>query len=97
MKGRNLKFLAIFAILSLVKASGEFTPPGEINVNSFRNFAIELSQATQGRIASGVAAKHGEVDEFCYLSIQFLNKLLTCGCYLVDSRYILTSASCLME
>lgn len=97
MKGQKLKFLVIFASLSVINSLPEYTAPGEIGLSNFQSFSNALNRVTQGRIAAGTAAKQGEVDEFCYLSIQFAGNQLTCGCFLIDSQHIVTAANCIVE
>lgn len=97
MKGPNLKILLIFSVISQNLVHCDYTRPAEISFYNFKSFASAYKNATHGRIASGVAALRGEVDEFCYLSINFANRQLTCGCFLFNDWYIVTAANCLVE
>lgn len=82
MRGQTLKYFVIVAGFSI------------INAINFEPLVI----ARQGRIASGIAVKPGETNEFCYLFVKFsLSRFLTCGCFLFDRQYVVTSASCLVE
>lgn len=81
--------LKIFLILLLISTISAYVAPGE---NTIGNFSDENQ-----RIASGVAAKKGENVDFCYLTINFLQKKQNCGCFIYNKNYVGTSARCVVE
>lgn len=83
------KFSQIFGLLMLAKCISTFVAPGEISI---KNFSPESA-----KIASGVAAKRGENLDFCYLSILFIRKRQTCGCFILSEEFVMTSARCVYE
>lgn len=62
----------------------------------FEDFGF-VGQTGYQRIASGLTAKKGENLDFCYLSIHFFNKQQNCGCSIIDSTHVATSARCVVE
>lgn len=98
-KMKLIKISLLFLIL--IKGSLAYIGPGEISPQSQMEFAKEFKATDKrrgsGRIAGGVAAKTGEVNEFCYISINFFNKQQNCGAFILDEGNIATAASCVYE
>ena len=78
------------------QATPYYMPPGLINSETQEEFLKEI-ETSGGRIASGNEAKKGEFPEFCYLSVRFYEKSVSCGCWIYDKQHIVTSARCLVE
>lgn len=81
--------ILILNLVFAIATSAFYTAPGEITAE---NFSVR-----SGRIASGFEAKKGENLDFCYLSIGFFQKSQSCGCMIVNERYVVTSARCVVE
>lgn len=92
----KIELLAFFATFSLFQSYPLYLKPGKIDSSHHQPFAIEFLKFKE-KNPSTVNAKHGEVNEFCYLSIKFQSKRQTCGCFLLDKYHVVTSARCLME
>jgi secreted trypsin-like serine protease len=80
-------------ILSIVIA-GVLSQTYDINPldYTFDNLITE-----NNRIGSGVAAKKGENLDYCVLTSTFIQKTQVCGCAIVDAKWVLTSARCVVE
>ena len=92
-----MKFLCVFALLLVAaKATPYYMSPGLINSETQEEFLKEL-ETPGGRIASGNEAKKGEFPEFCYLSVRFYEKSVSCGCWIYDKQHVVTTARCIEE
>lgn len=85
-----MKFLILNLILA-VATSAFYTAPGEITAENFNVIEKKL------RIASGFQPKKEDILDFCYLSIGFYQKSSSCGCMIVNERFVATSARCVVE
>lgn len=83
-----MKFLAIFALFFV---ASECLNTIEIISNSLAKTGGNKKTGT------GKPAKKGENPDFCYLSIKFYNKKQTCGCWIYDTQYVVTSGRCVVE
>lgn len=92
MRGSCLKLFLFCASFLVYNSEPLEFHPGEIFDENSELFASELN-----KIAYGIAANPGEVNEFCYLTVRFFNKQQTCGCFLLDRYHVVTSARCLVE
>lgn len=104
---KAMKLFVVFAVL-LVSALASPAPnpfyvePGFANADTYEEFLEQLKNTgsrvnDDQKIASGTAAKKGEFNDFCYLSISFFQKSQTCGCYIAHPQYVVTSARCVKE
>jgi hypothetical protein len=96
VKGKDLKMKKIVVFSALLMSAiyaNPYVAPGEVTFESF-DFEDQLGDQ---KIASGLAGKKGENLDFCYLSINFFNKRQSCGCSIVDSNQVVTSARCVVE
>lgn len=105
--------LSLFFVASLATPAPvlDFLKPGEVTADNYEEFLAHRKELDQiasllsgdsriggnSKIATGSEAKKGEYPEFCYLSIGFFNKLQTCGCWIYDKQYVVTSARCVVE
>lgn len=96
-----MKFFVVFALFIVAaQATPFYMPPGLINAETQEEYLKELetSGAKIGeKIASGSEAKKGEFPEFCYLSTQFYEKSMSCGCWIYNKQHVVTSARCVVE
>lgn len=77
-----------------VSAHGFYTAPGEVTAEAFDD---ENENDLVSKISNGKPLKRGEFLEFCYLSIQFNNKFQTCGCFIWNKNFVVTTARCVQE
>ena len=89
-----LKFIVNLALLVVAaQATPYYIPPGFVNAE----IQEEFLKKSEGKIASGVKAGKGEYPEFCFLSIKFFEKSMSCGCWIYEKQYVVTSARCVVE
>lgn len=85
-----MKFLTILPILvaaAIADPSEYLILPGELTIQDNYN----------SKIASGQPAKKGENLDYVYLTIQFQQKSQTCGGFIFNENYVVTSARCVVE
>lgn len=96
-----MKFFVVFALFIVAaQAVPYYMPPGLVTADTQEDFLKDLqsSGAKIGeKIASGSEPKKGEYPDLCYLSIQFYEKTQSCGCWVFDKQYVVTSARCVTE
>lgn len=93
-----MKILLIILTVNVWCVFGDDYPsiePGDTNNENFLDLASSF--ANNSRAASGTTARRGENLDFCYLSVRFQHKWLICGCVLMDSQWVATSARCVIE
>lgn len=90
-------FLIFIALLVGVLADPNpfVNKPGEVTADNFKEIGDLLNK--NSKIASGIVAKKGENLEFCYITVQFLSKTLSCGAVLVNAQWVATAARCVYE
>ena len=96
-----MKFFVIFSLFIVAaQAVPYYMAPGLVTADTQEDFLKELetSGAKVGnKIASGTEPKKGEYPDFCYLSIKFYEKSMSCGCWIYDKQHVITSARCITE
>jgi hypothetical protein len=96
MLRRKFQLLVILASFSLIQTYPLHLESGDVDVSHFQPFAAEFLRF-KDKVPTTKYAKHGEVNEFCYLVMKFKNKWQTCGCFVFDKYHVVTSARCLVE
>lgn len=103
-----MKILAILSLLIVASQASKspspspflnYIEPGAITDEIIEEYLLNEEARIGGnsKISTGFVARRGEYPEFCYLSIRFFNKLQTCGCWIYDTQYVVTSARCVVE
>ena len=96
-----MKLFVVFALFIVAaQAVPYYMPPGIVTGDDQEDFLKEL-QTTGAKIgekiATGTEPKKGEYPDLCYLSIQFYEKSMSCGCWIYDKQHVVTSARCVIE
>lgn len=86
-----LKFFVVSVYIMIAASGAIVEKPGE---------TLEAKQSlneTVTKISEGKPVKRGQVIDYAFLTVAFINQVQVCGGVLITDEWVLTSATCLYE